>query len=225
MRLVFLTRSWLPYSHFKRYTNKCTFICSVLLKSGKCAYIILYDPYYSYQLLPGEIGLQNNSGDGRKEGKAGENRIVGRGEAKKGEWHVPCATVSVLCKLPLTLEPKGEAPEAVGACNCGRKAYKGLVESLWPTCRQDNRVPGTPGMLSSELPLRILLSLTQLIFYKAGEKKSMPDRSTEGVWQSYHPHLLQNVAKHGTPHQAAQLCGPVCHTCQGLWDVHKQSQG
>lgn len=102
----------------------------------------------------------------------------GRGEAEKGEWHVPCATVSVLCQLPLTLEPKGEAPEAAGACNAGGKAYPRPSGEPVATRRQDNRVPGAPGTLSSEPPTRILLSPAQssqhLIFYKAEERRSMP---------------------------------------------------
>lgn len=104
-----------------------------------------------------------------------------RGEAEKGAWHELCATVSVLYKIPLILEPKGEAPEAAGACNSGGKAYPSPSGEPVATS-QDNRAPGTPGTLSWEPPMRILLSPAlssqHMMFYKAEERNSMPHKST-----------------------------------------------
>lgn len=87
-----------------------------------------------------------------KEEKEGQEKTGWwrRGEAEKGAWHELCATVSVFCKLPLILEPKGEAPEAAGACNSGGKAYPRPSGEPVATSRQQgarhswDAVLGTP---------------------------------------------------------------------------------
>lgn len=75
---------------------------------------------------------------------------------KKGSGIYPVPRFSAL-QASSDLGAQGGSPRGHWGINSGGKAYPASGEPV-ATHRQDNRVPGAPGMLSLEPPTRILLS-------------------------------------------------------------------